>query len=119
MPNAQCPMLNAQCSSPIPTVTIERVPASNGVEGALDTQPYITCRQLIDFISAYRDNELPGHERVEFERHLAVCPSCVAYLGTYEKTVALARKADTDLPPADVPESLIEAILAARHGTRS
>ncbi len=91
--------------------------ASKGLEGALDSQPYITCRQLIDFIGAYRDNELPGHERDEFERHLAVCPSCVAYLSTYEKTVALAQKAAADPPPADVPESLIKAILAARQGS--
>ena len=30
-------------------------------------------------------------QRVEFERHLSVCPSCVAYLKTYERTIALTR----------------------------
>ncbi len=105
-------MPNAQVG---PAVTIEPASASNEVEGALDTQPYITCRQLIDFIGAYRDNELPGPERAEFERHLAVCPSCVAYLSTYEKTVTLARQAAADPVPAEVPESLVRAILAARR----
>jgi anti-sigma factor RsiW len=77
--------------------------------------PYITCQQLIDFIGAYRDNELPAAERAEFERHLGVCPSCVAYLSTYEKTVLLARRSRSDEVPPDVPEALIEAILAARN----
>ena len=74
----------------------------------------ITCRQLIDFIGSYRDNELTPDERVEFERHLRVCPSCVAYLETYEKTILLTRAAADEPVPDDVPESLVQAILAAR-----
>lgn len=85
------------------------------MEGTLDTKPYITCRQLIDFIGAYLDGDLPDEERAEFERHLAVCPSCVAYLSTYRKTVTLAQLAGSDPVPADVPESLIQAILRVRR----
>jgi anti-sigma factor RsiW len=51
---------------------------------------------------------------VEFERHLAVCPSCVAYLKTYEQTILLAKAAADDPVPPDVPDSLVRAILAAR-----
>ncbi len=93
--------------------------ASNPVEAALDAKPYITCQQLIDFIAAYRDEELPTNERAEFDRHLAVCPSCQAYLRTYEQTVALARRAGADPVPDNVPESLIQAILAARKAPLS
>jgi anti-sigma factor RsiW len=74
----------------------------------------MTCRQLIDFIGSYRDNELKPDQRVEFERHLRACPSCVAYLETYEKTILLARAAADGPVPNDVPESLVQAILAAR-----
>jgi anti-sigma factor RsiW len=87
--------------------------ASKEAEGVLDTKPYITCQQLIDFIGAYRDDELTPAERTEFDRHLGVCPSCVAYLRTYEKTVALAQRAGSDPVPDDVPESLVRAIVAA------
>ena len=51
---------------------------------------------------------------MEFERHLAVCASCVNYLKTYEQTVILAKVSGDDAVPEDVPESLIQAILAAR-----
>jgi anti-sigma factor RsiW len=87
------------------------------MEAPLEPKPYITCRQLIDFIGAYLDQELPAEERAEFERHLAVCPSCVAYLSTYRKTITMAQRAGSDPAPADVPETLIAAILAARPKT--
>ncbi len=85
------------------------------LEVVLSTDPYITCQELIDFIDSYRDNELTAGQRSEFERHLAVCPSCVAYLKTYEQTISIARAAANEQLPDDVPESLLRAILAARN----
>ena len=79
------------------------------------TRPYITCQQLIEFVSRYRDDELSSHERAEFERHLAVCPSCVAYLKTYEQTVLLAKASAQDPVPDEIPEPLVKAILETRH----
>jgi len=84
-------------------------------EGPLSTRPYITCRELIDFIGRYRDNELTPDQRSEFERHLSVCPSCVNYLKTYERTILLAQASADDPTPDDVPESLVQAILNARR----
>ena len=77
----------------------------------------MTCQQLIDFIGRYRENELASDERAEFERHLGVCPSCVAYLKTYEQTVLLAKASADEPVPPDVPESLVNAILSARSKT--
>ena len=72
-----------------------------------------TCRELIDFLADYLSGELPAAERTEFERHLAMCPPCVAYLKSYEQTIRLGKRAcaGTDEKP---PEELIKAILAAR-----
>jgi anti-sigma factor RsiW len=63
---------------------------------------------------SYLDNELPLDQRAEFDRHMSACPSCVDYLKTYEKTLLLAKASATDLVPAEVPESLVQAILEAR-----
>jgi anti-sigma factor RsiW len=84
-------------------------------EAPLTGKPHITCQQLIDFIASYRDHELTPDQQVEFERHLAVCPSCVAYLKTYDQTVMLAKASADDSPPDEVPESLLRAILDARR----
>jgi len=83
----------------------------------LGNSPHLTCQQLIDFIMSYLDNELPDDQRAEFDRHMAACPSCVDYLETYEKTVRLTKTAADDPVPAEVPESLVQGILAARKKT--
>jgi len=83
------------------------------------TQPILTCRELIDFIAAYLDGELAPTERERFEYHLSLCPQCVHYLESYRETQRLEQLACAadDAVPADVPEDLVAAILAAR--TRS
>ncbi len=78
----------------------------------------MTCRELIEFVMAYLDKELPPSQRAEFERHLTVCPSCVNYLETYKRTIEVSKAAccgDLDKPvPDSVPKGLVEAILKAR-----
>jgi anti-sigma factor RsiW len=83
-------------------------------EALLTSRPYITCQQLIDFIASYRENALTRDQRSEFERHLDVCPSCVAYLKTYEQTVLLAKASADEAVPDEIPEPLVKAILEAR-----
>lgn len=78
---------------------------------------YITCRELIEFIADYLDGSLSTEMRHEFERHLGVCPSCVAYLDGYKQTIKLGKMAlqPTDEPAkGTVPEGLLRAIRAAR-----
>lgn len=80
----------------------------------------MTCRELTDFLDAYLEGEITPAQRAEFERHLALCPPCVAYIDTYEKTCAMAREAlaaDEDVR-CDVPEDLVRAILATRERGR-
>jgi anti-sigma factor RsiW len=79
--------------------------------------PYITCREVLDFIMAYLDGELTPDQKHEFERHLGVCPSCVNYLDSYKATIDLGKTAMQNLDePAtgSVPEGLIRAIREAR-----
>ena len=75
----------------------------------------MTCRDLIGFLDSYLESELSAVESGRFEAHLAACPDCVNYLASYRLTIALGRAVcvDDELP-ADVPETLVQAILAAR-----
>lgn len=77
----------------------------------------MTCRQLTDFIIDYRSGTLSPDVRAEFDAHLAECSDCATYLKSYGETIRLARGAygqPDDPIPADVPERLVHAILAAR-----
>jgi anti-sigma factor RsiW len=75
----------------------------------------VTCRELIEFLAEYLDGELSPDARNEFDRHLKVCASCVAYIDSYRQTIQLGKLAfaPTD-EPAPVPEGLRRAIRAAR-----
>lgn len=77
----------------------------------------ITCQEVIEYLMAYVNNELPSTEHAAIDAHLAVCPECVTFLKTYEQTMRCERAAfdhpeHNAEPP--IPESLVQAILAAR-----
>ncbi len=85
---------------------------------ASPNQPELTCREALDFLMAYLDDELPTEQRRAFERHLSVCPSCVCYLNSYEATIRLCGAATPGAggaPAPSVPEALIRAVRAARR----
>jgi anti-sigma factor RsiW len=77
----------------------------------------ISCREVLDFLAAYLDGELAPEVRADFEHHLTLCPACTDYLASYRATILLSRDAYgvDEPPPAEVPEELVEAILASRR----
>jgi anti-sigma factor RsiW len=78
----------------------------------------MTCQELVEFLMDYLDGLLSEAQRQGFEEHLGECPDCVAYLTTYQQAIRLGKEACTagdDSIPADVPENLVRAVLAARQ----
>ena len=75
------------------------------------------CKEFVDFLGEYMDGGLDDKSRTVFEAHLQICPPCVNYLDVYEDVVKMGRACcDPDgEAPADVPQPLIDAILAARR----
>lgn len=79
----------------------------------------LTCRDFIEFIMAWLDDELEPATRSRFAEHLAECVACEDYLRSYQLTVKLGKRAflpgrPDDAIPEDVPEELVQAVLAAR-----
>jgi len=77
----------------------------------------MTCREFVDFLMAYLDNELESRQREVFDGHITDCPGCGDYLSTYEESVRLGKMAccdEQDLAE-EAPEDLVNAILAARE----
>ena len=76
----------------------------------------MTCREFIDFLDDYLAGALDIARRDVFDHHLSMCRDCRNYIEQYRQTVALG-KAAFDSPdhevPANVPEALVAAILAA------
>jgi anti-sigma factor RsiW len=78
----------------------------------------MSCREFVEFLMSYLDGALPEVQRTTFDSHMDECPGCVAYLDSYQETIRLGKCVCDDPEgafPADVPEKLIAAILAARR----
>jgi anti-sigma factor RsiW len=77
----------------------------------------LTCREFVEFLADYLSGTLSQERQAIFNQHLAVCPSCIAYMKTYQASVRLGRAVFTrseETLPEEVPEELVLAILAAR-----
>lgn len=79
----------------------------------------MNCREFTEFLHEYLFGDLAAEERAEFDKHLAECPWCLAYLDSYRQTILLERAAflasEDAPPPSDAPEELVQAILHARR----
>lgn len=79
---------------------------------------HITCQQFENFVYDYHEGLLPEKQLHRFEFHMHICPMCESALKTYVRTVKLTGQLfdekDADVP-AEVPQELINAMLAARQ----
>ena len=78
----------------------------------------MTCQEVAGFLSDYLDGSLPVWQRIAFTVHIRLCRDCRRYLDSYQKTRSLlgAYAIDCRVEKVnDVPESLVQAILAARN----
>ena len=83
---------------------------------SVEDRPYIACRELLEFLDLYLEDELPAERRLEFDRHLAVCEPCREYIRQYRVSIRLGKASfeDSGDTPEDAPEELIRAVLRSR-----
>jgi anti-sigma factor RsiW len=77
----------------------------------------LTCREFVEFLADFLSDQLPSEEHAAFEAHLRACPDCARYARSYATTTrlaALAQRGETEVP-RDVPQELVERILAVRR----
>ena len=69
------------------------------------------CTRIIENLSRYLEREMPDHERVAIEKHLAGCAGCREFLDTFRETLRICRQAS---PPDVDSDCLQRAAEAAR-----
>ena len=76
-----------------------------------------TCREITRVLSDYLDGALFPDQVELFERHMALCPVCVAYLESFKGTARLAQAAlKEDEVPAEVTAMVGELLEKFRKG---
>ena len=71
----------------------------------------LTCEDVIGLLLEYLDMTLTLATLAAFERHLAGCPPCVAYLRTYRRTREIAAAGERVEMPADMKTRIREFLL--------
>jgi anti-sigma factor RsiW len=74
-----------------------------------ETVEDITCRELVELVTAYLEGALPGGERARFEDHLRICEGCVTYVEQMRLTIAASGRIEED----DIEPPARDALLTA------
>jgi anti-sigma factor RsiW len=106
--------------APAEHAEVERHAAECAACGALKVACEETaCRELVESLPDLVDDALPAERRAALDRHLALCPDCTAYLNAYRATLELTAQAFEEGHTEELPEELVQAILAARRAAGS
>jgi anti-sigma factor RsiW len=68
----------------------------------------LSCAELVELVTDYLEGALPRGDRRRFERHIAGCEHCTAYLEQIRLTIsASGRLTEGDLAPRAREELLV------------
>jgi anti-sigma factor RsiW len=75
----------------------------------------LTCREFVELVTDYLEDRMSPAGRARFERHLAACGGCQAYLDQMRATLAALGR----LPEQELSGEAREALLAAFRGWKA
>jgi hypothetical protein len=78
----------------------------------------MTCQELVELVTEYLEDALPGHDRKRFEDHLAECRYCENHLGQMRTTVQITGGLGEDRLPEGALDELRAAFRDWKRGGR-
>lgn len=69
----------------------------------------LTCRELVELVTAYLAHALPPPDHARFERHIRGCRNCLAYRDQMRLTIQAVGRLSEDQMPAPALDSLLAA----------
>jgi anti-sigma factor RsiW len=73
------------------------------------SQRDLACQEVVELVTDHLEGALPPGVREAFERHLAACGNCAAYLDQMRRTIAAAGRLREDELPVPVRDALVQA----------
>ena len=70
----------------------------------------LTCKEFLDELSDYLDENVAGDVRQQLGPHLSECPNCWVICDTTRKTVEIYKGIDPVPVPTDVHARMVSAI---------
>ena len=72
---------------------------------------HLSCRELVELVTAYLEGELPAGPRKRFEAHLSQCDGCSAYLEQMRTTIRLSGMLSVEDVSPEAEQALLRAFL--------
>jgi anti-sigma factor RsiW len=72
--------------------------------------PLLTCKQFLDELSDYLDEQTDAELRQKLEKHINECPNCWVICDTTKKTIQIYKGMDPYPIPQDVHSRLMSAL---------
>jgi anti-sigma factor RsiW len=72
----------------------------------------LSCREVVELVTDYLEDDMADERRDLFERHLAICGACQRYLEQMRTTIGLTGM----LREEDVPPEVMGELVAAFRG---
>jgi anti-sigma factor RsiW len=76
----------------------------------------LSCRELVELVTDYLEDRLPPAERDRFERHLAECEGCRAYLEQLHQVLRAAGRLEEPALRPEAREALLQAFRGWKGG---
>jgi anti-sigma factor RsiW len=76
----------------------------------------LSCREVVELVTAYLEGALSEAEEVRFEEHLAMCDGCATYLDQMRTTIALAGRLDPEAVDLEACDRLMHAFRGWKAG---
>jgi len=76
----------------------------------------LSCREVVELVTAYLEGALTEAEEVRFEEHLAMCDGCAAYLDQMRRTIVIAGQLDPEAVDLEACHRLVHAFRGWRDG---
>ena len=70
----------------------------------------IDCQRLVGLVTRYLEGTAPDRDRVSFELHLVVCPSCLVHVDTMRRVVRAVGGLRGTGPGPEEREALLAAL---------
>jgi anti-sigma factor RsiW len=76
----------------------------------------MTCREVVELMTAYLEGSLSAADRARFEEHIAGCDGCTTYLEQMRTTLRLLGRIAEETMPAPMEAELVRAFRGWRSG---
>ncbi len=80
--------------------------------------PLLTCKEFLQELADYLDENVDAEVKEKLERHIALCPNCWVVCDTTKKTIRIYKGMEPYTIPQDV-ESRLMAALEKKMAARS